>query len=134
MRVVIALAFVALLAGCATGEYLNYQPYRGSNPATIVVVRSDTLFVGSAGTFGLYIDGAHVAEFGPNEYAKFLVPPGEHIIRGDLDSVSVSTKPGQTVYCYMVIRSEKIRLLQVAPSRKESWGQFSHCSNARYGV
>lgn len=117
MRVVLTLIFVAMLTGCATGEYLDYRPYRGSDSATIVVIRSDTLFVGSAGTFGFYIDGTHVAEFGPNEYARFLVAPGTHIVRTDLNSISADVEHGKAIYFYMVIRNEKLRLIQVPPSR-----------------
>ena len=93
------MLFVAalLLGGCATtptptadaksapaDRVLAFQDRPVSDAATIVLTR-DSGFLGGGCFYAFWISGTLAARLGPGETSRFLLKPGEHLLRSGRD-------------------------------------------------
>ncbi|WP_211440957.1 hypothetical protein [Collimonas humicola] len=93
MKTVLALALFALVSGCATtptpvaevkpiaaDRLLALQENTGAATGAIVVTR-DVGFINSACYSAVHINGTLAARFASGETARFLLPPGDVLLR-----------------------------------------------------
>ncbi|MBA1320733.1 hypothetical protein [Pseudomonas plecoglossicida] len=96
MRVLIATAAAALLAGCAapstlgeavlapSSRLLGYQKEDKGNDATVTVVREGDVN-GAGCLFAVFVDGELVARLAGGEKARFYLKPGRKLMGVGMD-------------------------------------------------
>lgn len=75
-----SLSALLLLAGCASGYLIATPAVPDPAQAARIVIARPSMFVGSALTATIRIDGVEVYELGSGEHVVIAVAPGERLV------------------------------------------------------
>lgn len=100
MRILIGVAALALLAGCATSPVPNSQALKAPSDRLLahqtelpdagrITVIRDSGMLGGGCFATVFINGERAAKLNPKEKATFILPPGEWVIGAALEGAGL---------------------------------------------